>query len=273
MWRRPPRWRHHRFWRHRLWYRTWWPGRALVRTALWIGISREATTHTYVSVTYYHYNPWYRPILYEGEERYILTTAPVGHQVDALPTGAETVTVDGGTFHYHEGAFYQESGSGYIVVEPPVGAEVSTLPEGAEAHDEEGDVTLYQLDELFLTEDQDDAGRTIYRVEPQPPEEELDAIPDGSPSFVADGETYYYVDFSFYVEFEEDGATGFVNGEPELDAQVDELPSQAEAIEYEGETYYQWDSVFLEEVEDDAGGVLYVVVDAPGGGEVVELEN
>jgi len=36
-------------------------------------------------------------------------------------------------------------------------------------------------------------------VEPQPAKEEIDSIPPGSPWVVADQETYYYVDYNFYV--------------------------------------------------------------------------
>ncbi len=102
-------------------------------------------------------------------------------------------------------------------------------------------------------------------MEPQPPEEEIDSIPSGSPSFVADGETYYYVNFSFYVEFEENGKKGFVNGEPEIGAQVDKLPDEVTTVEEDGVTYYQFDTVFFEEVEDDNGRTFYEVVANPDG--------
>ena len=72
------------------------------------------------------------------------------------------------------------------------------------------------------------------------------------------------VNFAFYVEFEENGQTGYVNGEPELGAQVDNLPAEATAIEDGGVTYYQFDSVFFEQVEDSNGGTFYEVVGSPG---------
>jgi hypothetical protein len=250
-----------------------WPGRFIIRTTAFVVIANSSTTHVHGGVSFYHHNPWYRPVLYEGDAGHVLTTAPVGFETDELPEGAEAVTVDGTAFHYQEGAFYQAaSGGGYIVVAAPVGAEVSSIPEEAAAHDE-GEATLYQFDEIFFSQDTNDAGRTIYRVEPPPPEEELDAIPAGSPSFVADAETYHYVDFNLYVEFEEDGETGFVNGEPEMGSEVDALPDGVETIEFEGVTYYQFDMVFFEEVEDGAGGTYYQVVEAPGEDEAVELQN
>jgi len=248
-----------------------WPGRFIIRTTAFIVIANSSTTHVHGGVSYYHYNPWYRPVLYDGEEGHVLTTAPVGYQTEDLPEGTEQLTVDGATFQYAEGAFYQPQGGGYVVVEAPVGAEVSSIPEEAEAHDE-GELTLYQFDGIFFTQDTNDAGRTIYRVEPLPPEETLDAIPAGSPSFVADSETYYYVNSNLYVEFEEDGETGFVNGEPEPGSEVDALPEGTETIEEDGVTYHQFDMVFFKQVEDGSGGMFYQVVDAPGE-EPVELEN
>lgn len=261
-WRRGV-WRHHRFWRHRHWYWGWWPGRVIIRTAAFIAIANSSTTHVHASVTYYHYNPWYRPVLHDGEEGYVLTTAPVGWQTSDLPAGSEQITHDGATYHYHDGAFYQSQGGGYVVVAAPSGAEVSSLPDGAEGH-EEGDVTLYQFDKVFFTQDVNASGARIYRVEPVPPEEELDAIPPGSPSFVADAETFYYVDKALYVEYEEGGRTGYVNGGPDIGAEVDQLPSGTTTIEDGGVTYHQFDMVFFEQVEDESGSTFYQVVDAPG---------
>lgn len=241
----------------------------IIRTAAFVAIANSSTTHVHATVTYYHYNPWYRPVLHEGEEGYVLTTAPVGWQTSDLPAGAEQISHDGGTYHYHDGAFYQSQGGGYVVVEPPDGAEVSSLPDGVESH-QEGDVTLYQLDRVFFTAVADESGARVYRVEPVPPEEELDSIPAGTPSFVADAETYYYVDRALYVEYAEGGRTGYVNGEPEVGAELDELPQGATTLEVSGVTYYQFDMVFFEQVEDESGATFYQVVDTPGE-ESVEL--
>jgi hypothetical protein len=245
---------------------------AFITVAAFSAMASTSTTHHYHSVTYYHYNPWYKKVLYDGEEGYILTTPPVGHQVDELPDGAETVVVGEETYYYAEWGFWQvESGGGYIVVEAPVGAEVSSLPEEAQ-REEEGDIVVFQFDELYFTQDTNDAGQTIYRIEPQPPDEEIESVPAGSPSFVADGETYYYVNFNFYVEYEENGVTGYTNGEPEVGAQVETLPDEVTTVEEEGVTYYQFDSVFFEEVEGESGGTFYEVTGSPDGSDE-EVEN
>jgi len=265
------RWGHHRYWRHRRWYGGFWVGRVVLRWATFAAIANSSTTVVVHSSTYYHYNPWYRKVLYEGEEGYVLTSAPTDWETDTLPDGAETIEFEGTTYYYADWSFFQAApGGGYIVVEPPAGAEVSSIPEEAVAQ-EEGDVTLYQFDRMFFTKTTNDAGREVYRVEAVPPEEEIDEIPAGSTSFVADGETFYYVNFNLYVEYEENGQTGYVNGEPEIGAQLDELPEGTTTIEEDDRTYYQFDMVFFEEVEDESGNPFYEVVDSPDGSEAVEL--
>jgi len=248
-----------------MWYRRRWVRFVFLSTVAFGATASTSTTHVHNSVTYVHVNPWYRKVLYDGEEGYILTTAPIGYERDVLPDEVEAITLEGETYYYAEWSFYQAAPSGgYVVVAPPVGAEVSSIPDEA-IKESEGDITVYQLDELYFTEDSNEAGTTIYRVEPKPPEEEVDAIPTGSKSFDADGETYHYVNYNFYVEYEENGKTGFVNGEPELGAQVATLPEGATPVEVGGVTYHQFDSVFFEEVETDTAETFFEVVGSPDG--------
>ncbi len=271
---RAARWRHHAYWHHSRWYRQRWVAFTFITVAALATIAEASSsqTYTYSTVTYVRVNPWYRRVLYDGEEGYILTMAPVGHEVEALPEGAQTVEVDGKTYYYAEWSFWQAApGGGYGVVAPPAGAEVTEIPEEAQRI-EEGDLVLYQFDELYFSEGTNDAGQTIYRVEPHPPKEEIDEIPAGSPSFVADSETYYHVTNALYVAYEENGKTGYVNGEPEVGAQVDELPSEVTSFEEDGVTYYQFDTVFFEEVAGDDGSTFYEVVGSPDGANV-EIEN
>ena len=209
--------------------------------------------------------------MFEGEEGHVLTAPPTGYQTDTLPSGGETITVNGQTYTYAEGGFWQASGAGYVVVDAPAGARVSTLPESAVAHDDEGEATLYQFDRTYFSESTDESGRKVYVVQPPPPADEINSIPAGSVSFDADGVTYYYVDFSFYAEYEEDGATGYVNAEPEIGAQADALPEGATEIEYDGEPYYQFDTIFFEAVQDETGVPFYEVVEAPGEESVTEI--
>jgi len=259
------RWGHHRCWHHRRWYRGAWVGLVFVTVAVFAAIAASSQTYTYSSVTYYHYNPWYHKVIHEGEEGYVLCGAPIGHRSDSLPDGAETVKVENKTYYYADWSFWEQaSDGGYVVVRAPVGAEVSTLPEETAKHTE-GDVVLYQFDDLYFTEDKNSSGQKVYRVEPRPAEEEIDSIPKGSVSFVADGEIFYYVEYSFYVEYEENGKTGFVEGDPDIGAQVDKLPEGATTVEEDGVTYYQFDTVFFEEVEADNGDTFFEIVGSPDG--------
>ena len=95
----------------------------------------------------------------------------------------------------------------------------------------------------------------------------------GSPSFEADGKTYFYVNSNLYVAYDENGATGYVNGEPEVGAQAEALPEGTTEIEYDGVTYHQFDMVFFEQVEVENGNPFYEVVDAPGDDELTELAS
>jgi len=233
--------------------------------------SSTTTTVVVYNTTYYHVNPWYREVIYEGESGGVQTTAPVGYETNDLPQGAQTVQHDGVLYSYADGAFYvPRSDGGWVVVESPVGAEVSSIPEGAVKHDDEGDVEMYQFDQASWSKVTNDAGQTVYRVEPPPPAEEVDEIPSGSPSFVADGETYYYVNYNWYVAYSENGKSGYTNGEPDIDAQLDELPAGTTDLEVDGVTYKQFDSLYFEQVEDTDGSTFYQVVDLDED-EVVEV--
>lgn len=257
------------FWHHRRWYRAFWVRRVFIAPAVFV-VRPGRVTVVVGTTAFIRINPWYRTVLYEGDEGYVLMSAPVGYETDTVPEGAETIDVDSQTYYWAEWSFYQEkSDGGYVVVDAPSGAEVSAIPQEAVLYDE-GEAPLYQFDNTYFSKDTSDTGQTVYRVEPQPPEEELDTIPVGSPSFVAADETYHYVNYSFYVQFEENGQTGFVNGEPEIGAPVDELPAQAEEI---ADNLYQFDTVFFEQVEDENGTVFFEVVDSPDGEEVIEVES
>ena len=204
---RTARWRHHLYWHHRRWYSGWWIAGVLITTAAFVAIASSSQTQTVVvtGTTYYHYNPWYRRALYEGEQVYVLTSPPAGYEVERLPQ-VETVTAGGTRYYYADAdaAFYKDAGEKFVVVAAPVGAEVSSIPKDARAADEEGS-DLFIFDPTSFTRTTNSAGKTVYRVEPQPPAEELKEIPQGSPSFVADGETYYYVNYSLYVQYSENG--------------------------------------------------------------------
>jgi len=97
-----------------------------------------------------------------------------------------------------------------------------------------------------------------------PAEEEIDEIPEGTVTFIADEETYYYVDRAMYVAA--DGG-GYVTSEPALGSVSKKLPDGATVINEDGKTYFQFDTVFFE-----PKGETYEVIAAPDGSEIVEEE-
>jgi len=222
--------------------------------------------------TYYYYeDEWYREVIYEGETGGVQTTPPVGHETDELPQGAQSLPYGGDVYSYANGAFYKpKPDGGWIVVEPLVGAEVSSIPAGAVKYDDEGSLEIYQFDGTYWSKFTNFSSQTAYRVEPPPPAEEIDEIPTGSPSFVADGERYFYVNYSWYVAYEVNGKQGYTNGEPGIDAQVEKLPSGSTQLKIDGVTYQQFDTLYFEQVEDANGSTFYQIVDLDEDG-VVEV--
>ena len=134
------------------------------------------------------------------------------------------------------------------------------MPENVAEH-EEGDVTVYQYDKTFYTQETNEGGNRVYEVQPRPAEEELDDMPDHAVSFVVGGETYFYVDRGLYVAAE---GGGYVMSEPELGGIAPQLPDGATVINEGDDTYFQLDTVFFKETEDG-----YEVIPAPDGSEVV----
>ena len=83
-------WRHHLFWHHRRWYHAFWVRRVFLRPAVFVAIPGPRVTVVVGTATFIRINPWYQTVLYEGDEGYVLMSAPVGYETDILPDGAET---------------------------------------------------------------------------------------------------------------------------------------------------------------------------------------
>ena len=73
----------------------------------------------------YHYHPYHA--FYWGPAYH-----PWGFFVAALAVTAIIISIDNQQYHYDEGVYYQQSGSGYTVVQAPNGATVETLPSGTQ---------------------------------------------------------------------------------------------------------------------------------------------
>ena len=228
------------------------------------------TPRTYVVYdTTYYYNDgiWYTRALQEGETVYVMVSAPSGLELESLPGDPDVLEVDGQTYYLSENTFYQrvqrDGKDLYVVVDAPAGAQVASVPENAVEHDEGGD-KVYQYDETFYTSATDEEGKQVYEVQPVPPEEEIDEIPQGSVTFVADEETYYYVERGLYVAAE---GGGYVMSEPPLGSTAAELPDGATVINEGGELYFQFDTVFFKSV-GSGEETAYEVIPSPDGSEI-----
>ena len=151
-----------------------------------------------------------------------------------------------------------------MVVDAPAGAQVSSVPDDVVVHDEDGE-SVYQYDETFYTSTEGESGEQVYEVQPVPPEEEIDEIPEGTVTFVADEETYYYVERGLYVAAE---AGGYVMSEPPLGSVAAKLPDGATVINEGEQTYFQFDTVFFKPM-DSGSEAAYEVIAAPDGSEIV----
>ena len=230
------------------------------------------TVVVYGSTYYYNNGVWYVRGVNEGETVYVMTSAPEGYEVASQPDDAEIIEVEGVTYYLSEDTFYQkiqrDGEDVYVVVDAPAGAQVASVPENSVEH-EEGDVKVYQYAETFYAEGTDEDGNQYYEVQPDPPEEELDELPESAVSFVVDEETYYYANRGLYVAAE---GGGYVMSEPALGGIAQQLPDGATVINEGDETYFQLDTVFFKPLESESG-TTYEVVPAPDGSEVVEEEE
>lgn len=81
----------------------------------------------------YHYN-YYNPYHYHPYQPYYWGPVwhPWGFVVATLATTAIIVSINNAQYHYDQGVYYVESGSGYTVVQAPVGATIKVLPDNTE---------------------------------------------------------------------------------------------------------------------------------------------
>jgi hypothetical protein len=232
---------------------------------------------------------YYVPAVQEGETVYVLVQAPSGHEVDSLPPEAEEVQVNEQTYYFADNTFYQQiqrdGKTKYVVVDPPAGATVPELPEQTAEYEEDGE-TVYQYDKTYYAKASAEEGGqgyvvqspppeeeiasvpadavTLYVVQSPPPEEEIASVPADAVTFEVDGETYYYVENSLYVD---DTKGGYLNAEPPMDGIAQEIPEGATVVQEGGKMYFQFDTVFFEQVTSGSG-TTYKVVPPPGASEV-----
>ena len=207
---------------------------------------------------YLHDGEWYTREIVESETVYVLSQPPAGVEVADLPAPDEIVEVEGQQYHVIEGVFYQQvqrNGSEvFIPVDAPIGAEIGSISAEAIEYEEEGDEVIYQYDRTFYMHGESETGDgEVFTVVAPPPSEELESIPDGAVQFVADGVTYYYVEFAFYTANE---SGSYSNQAPDPGARVAELPTGALVIDADGRQLFQLNILFFEQ---DGSGFLVVL--------------
>ena len=82
-----------------------------------IDVHKNVYVHRDVDVDVYHSQSWHGFVF--------------GRRVDALRAGYRPVFVNGASYYYNDGIYYQQAGSGYQEVYPPVGVDIPELPGGA----------------------------------------------------------------------------------------------------------------------------------------------
>jgi hypothetical protein len=134
----------------------------------------------------YHYHP-YRPF-YWGPVWH-----PWGFFITTLAVTAIVISVNNQQYHYDQGVYYVQSGTGYTVVQAPVGATITTLPTGSQTvvvnettNNYYYGGSYYEKSEKGYTVVAPTAG-TIVESLPEGGEE----VKIGDQTYVKLGETYY----------------------------------------------------------------------------------
>lgn len=125
----------------------------------------------------------------------------VGAVVASLPPQTETVVVDGASYHYAGGVYYEQKPAGYTVVNPPLGAAVHQLPEGSLTIVYQ-DVTYHYFNGTFYVARGDD-----FVVVNPVVGMDVPALPNGAVRITLGGEAYYRHGTVYYRPFFQNGET------------------------------------------------------------------
>lgn len=121
---------------------------------------QDHTEYNGLSETFYYDQGVY---YVKGDGGYTVVSAPIGAKIKTLPTGYETVTIEGGaTNYYYGGVFYEKTSSGYTVVPPTAGTTVEHVSDGAEEV-KLGDITYVKLGDTYFQPTKVD-DKDVYEV-------------------------------------------------------------------------------------------------------------
>ncbi|MFZ4770637.1 MAG: DUF6515 family protein [Ferruginibacter sp.] len=149
--------------------------------------------HSYYSYHPYHYHP-YHPY-YWGPVYH-----PWGFFVAAIATTAIIVSIENQQYHYDQGIYYVQSGSGYTVVQAPVGATITTLPPNTQTVVVTETTNNYYYGGTYY--EKSDKG---YTVVPPTAGCVVESLPEGGEETKIGDVTYVKVGETYYQPIEKNG--------------------------------------------------------------------
>ena len=126
-----------------------------------------------------------------------------GAIVGSLPSGYQTVIVNGAPYNYYDGVYYQPGPSGYVEVYPPVGAAVVQPPEGSFPV-VAGNQTYYYAGGAFYVQQGDQ-----FVIAPPPIGVVVPELPPGAVPVVVNGQTAYQFNGIYYMPVFVNGVTQY----------------------------------------------------------------
>ena len=147
---------HYHPYRPYYWGPAWHPWGFFVATVAVTAIVVSVNNQNY----YYDEGVYYEPK--DDGEGYVVVEAPVGAAVSSLPKETEKITVEGETYYYYGGTFYQKEGDKYVVVPPMAGTVVENLPEGGKEV-KVGDMTYVKVGDVYY-QPTEVSGREVWEV-------------------------------------------------------------------------------------------------------------
>lgn len=140
----------------------------------------------------YHYHP-YHPYHYGP------TWHPFGFFVATLAVTAVVVSVNNAQYHYDQGVFYQQSGSGYTVVAAPSGATVTTIPQNSQT------VVVNETNNYYYGGTYYEKSGEKYTVVDPPAGAVVDNLPEGAKEEKIGDQTYMVYNGTYYQPVQVDG--------------------------------------------------------------------
>jgi hypothetical protein len=141
----------------------------------------------------YHYHP-YRPF-YWGPVWH-----PWGFFITTLAVTAVVISIENQHYHYDQGVYYVQSGTGYTVAQAPVGATITTLPPNSQTVVVNETTNNYYYGGTYY--EKSDKG---YTVVPPTAGTIVTSLPEGGKEMKIGEQTYVKVGETYYQPTQKDG--------------------------------------------------------------------